>query len=61
MKWDFVRQVERGTSTDHADGIRELTVADLDAAAGGKGNTSVKLHEACSSGKHIPKISIELW
>jgi hypothetical protein len=56
-----VKLVERGTSTDHADGIRELTVADLDAAAGGKGNTSVKLHEACSSGKHIPKISIELW
>jgi type VI protein secretion system component Hcp len=42
--------------------IHELTLADLDAAAGGGSvkPSSGKLYQACCSGKHIPTVTIVL-
>jgi hypothetical protein len=61
MKRDHTKQVERATSIDQLDGIRELTLADLEIAVGGKGaQTSVSLHRACCTGKHFPTASITL-
>jgi len=60
MKLDHTKQVER--AAEPSDKIRELTLADLDAAAGGKGaKSSGKLFEACSHGTHIPQVTIDLF
>jgi hypothetical protein len=56
MKQNHTTQAER--ATEQLDKIRELTLADLDAAAGGKG---AKLSEACCHGTHIPRVTIELY
>ncbi len=59
MKRDHARQVERATSIDQMDDIRELTLADLEIAVGGKGaQTAGSLFRACCTGKHFPKASI---
>ena len=59
MKRDFAKQVERMAGQDK---MYELTLEDLDAAVGGKGAgpSSPKLFEAGCTGKHIPKVTIEL-
>jgi hypothetical protein len=61
MKRDHAKQVERPTAIGQMDDIRELTLADLEIAVGGKGaQTSGVLFRACCTGKHIPKASITL-
>jgi hypothetical protein len=59
MTRDHAKQVERATSIGQMDDMRELTLVDLEIAVGGKG-ASVSLHQACCTGKHIPKASITL-
>ena len=59
MKRDHAKQVERATSIGQMDEMRQLTLADLEIAVGGKGaQTSVSLHKACCTGKHFPTASI---
>jgi hypothetical protein len=59
MTRDHAKQVERATSIDQMDTLRELTLADLEIAVGGKGaQTSVSLYRACCTGKHFPQASI---
>jgi hypothetical protein len=59
MKRDHAKQVERATSIGQMDEMRQLTLADLEIAMGGKGaQTSVSLHKACCTGKHFPTASI---
>lgn len=62
MKQDHTKQVERAASTEQLDKMHELTLADLDAVAGGKGAkpSSGKLFEACCSGTHFPQVTIEM-
>lgn len=61
MKRDHAKQVERATSIDQMDGMRELTLADLEIAVGGTGaQTSVSLHKACCTGKHFPAVTLRL-
>jgi hypothetical protein len=59
MARDHAKQVERATSIDLMDGIRELTLTDLEIAVGGQGApASVSLHKACCTGKHFPTATI---
>jgi hypothetical protein len=61
MTRDHAKQVERATSIGQLDGMRELTLADLEIAVGGKGSqASVSLHKACCTGKHFATASITL-
>jgi type VI protein secretion system component Hcp len=59
MKRDHTKQVERATSTDQLDNIRELTLTDLDMVAGSKG-ASGKLFQACCTGKHFAKATLSI-
>jgi len=45
------------------DNICELTLADLDAVAGGGSvkQSSGNLSGICCKGTHIPKVTIEMW
>jgi hypothetical protein len=61
MTRDHAKQGEPATSIDEMDGMRELTLADLEIAVGGKGaQTSVSLHKACCTGKHFPTATITI-
>jgi hypothetical protein len=61
MTRDHAKQVEQATSIGQMDSIRELTLADLEIAVGGKGSqTSVSLQKACCTGKHFATASITI-
>jgi type VI protein secretion system component Hcp len=63
MKQDHTKRFERAVSADQLDKMHELTIAELNAAVGGKGAkaSSGKLFETCCKGTHIPEVTIELW
>ena len=61
MKRDHANQVERAALIDQVDDTRELTLADLEMAVGGKGaQTSGSLYKACCTGKHFSEAKIVL-